>query len=73
MRQQTNIFRVLVKTLVKAGIITERTRPIYAGWVDLDELRRESDEVVGSDVALAAMDELREINRGRKRIGRIRP
>ena len=73
LRQQTNIFRVLVKTLVKAGIITERTRPIYAAWVDVDELRRESDEVVGSDVAEAAMVELREINRGRKRIGRIRP
>jgi hypothetical protein len=72
LRQQTNIFRVLVKTLLKAGIITERTRPIYAAWVDLDELRGESDEVVGSDVAEAAMDELREINRGRKRIGRVR-
>jgi len=35
--------------------------------VDLDELSRESDEVVGSDVAEAAMDELREINRGRAR------
>jgi hypothetical protein len=72
LRQQTNIFRVLVKTLVKAGIITERTRATYAAWVDLDELRRESDEVVGSDVAEAALVELREINRGRRRIGRVR-
>ena len=71
-RHQTNIFRVLVKTLVKAGIITERTRPVYAAWVDLDELRGEADEVVGSDVAEAAMRELREINRGRRRIGRAR-
>jgi hypothetical protein len=72
LRQQTNIFRVLVKTLLKAGIIGERTRPVYAAWVDLDELRREPDEVVGSDVAEAAMAELREINRGRRRIGRAR-
>jgi hypothetical protein len=72
LRQQTNIFRVLVKTLVKAGIITERTRATYAAWVDLDELRRESDEVVGSDVAEATLVELREINRGRRRIGRVR-
>jgi len=72
LRQQTNIFRVLVKTLVKAGIITERTRATYAAWVDLDELRRESDEVVGSDVAEATLAELREINRGRRRIGRVR-
>ena len=73
MTRGTNIFRVLIKTLLKAGIITERTRPTYAAWVDIDELRGESDEVVGSDVAEAAMDELREINRGRKRIGRVRP
>ena len=72
LRQQTNIFRVLVKTLVKAGIITERTRATYAAWVDLDELRREGDEVVGSDVAEATLVELREINRGRRRIGRVR-
>jgi hypothetical protein len=73
LRQQTNIFRVLVKTLLKAGIITDRTRPVYAAWVDLDELSRETDEVVGSDVAEAAMDELREINRGRARRMLLRP
>ena len=70
MTESTNIFRVLIKTLLKAGIITERTRPVYAAWVDMDELSRESDEVVGQDVAEAAMVELREINRGRKKIGR---
>ena len=70
MTQSTNIFRVLIKTLLKAGIITERTRPVYAAWVDMDELSRESDEVAGQAVADAAMVELREINRGRKKIGR---
>ena len=39
MRESTNIFRVLIKTLFKAGIITERTKPIYAAWVDMEELR----------------------------------
>jgi hypothetical protein len=62
MRQSTNIFRVLIKTLLKAGIITERTRSIYAAWVDMEELRREGDEVVGSDIADATVRELREIN-----------
>jgi hypothetical protein len=33
MRESTNIFRVLIKTLLKAGIITERTRSLYAAWV----------------------------------------
>jgi hypothetical protein len=71
MTESTNIFRVLIKTLLKAGIITERTRPLYATWVDMNELRQEDDEVVGSDVAESAMVELREINRGRRKIGRV--
>ncbi|MFI5314083.1 MAG: ferritin-like domain-containing protein [Myxococcota bacterium] len=70
MTRSTNIFRVLIKTLLKAGIITERTRSTYATWVDMDELARERDEVVGQEVADAAMVELSELNRGRKKIGR---
>jgi hypothetical protein len=62
MRQSTNIFRVLIKTLLKAGIITERTKSVYAAWVDMEELRGESDEVVGSDIADATVVELRDIN-----------
>jgi hypothetical protein len=70
MTEGTNIFRVLIKTLLKAGIVTERTRPLYAQWVDMDELAGEGDEVVGTDVAESAIAELREINRGRQRLGR---
>ncbi len=70
MTQSTNIFRVLTKTLLHAGIITERTSPVYAQWVDLPELRRESPEAVGQGIADDAIVELREINRGRKKIGR---
>ena len=65
MRQQSNIFRVLVKTLLKAGIITERTRPIYATWVDVAELHDEHDEIAGQAVADAGIASLREINRDR--------
>ncbi len=70
MSQGTNIFRVLIKTLLKAGIITERTRPLYAMWVDMDELAAEDDEVAGQDVADEAVGFLRDINRNRKKIGR---
>ena len=70
MTESTNIFRVLIKTLLKAGIITERTKPVYSAWVDMKELAAEDDEVVGTDVAEAAIEELREINQGRKKIGR---
>ena len=62
MRQSTNIFRVLIKTLFKAGIITDRTKHVYAVWVNMEELRGESDEVVGTDIADATVIELRDIN-----------
>jgi hypothetical protein len=70
MTESTNIFRVLIKTLLKAGIITDRTRATYAAWVDMDELAAEEDEVVGTDVAEEGIQYLRDINQGRKRIGR---
>ncbi|MEM7408936.1 MAG: ferritin-like domain-containing protein [Myxococcota bacterium] len=70
--QQTNIFRVLIKTLLKAGIITERTRSVYATWVDMEELHREDDEVVGQEVADEGIAMLRDINRNRKKMTRKR-
>jgi hypothetical protein len=71
MTDQTDIFRVLIKTLLKAGIITDRTKSIYSMWVDMDELKQEEDEVVGTDLAEATVDELREINKGRQKMVRM--
>jgi len=70
MTESTNIFRVLIKTLYKAGIITERTRPVYAAWVDMEELRREDDEIAGMDVADATLVELQQINDQRRKISK---
>jgi len=72
MTRNTNIFRVLIKTLLKAGIITDRTRPIYANWVDMDELASEDDEVAGADVAADGVEILRQINRSRQKGARYR-
>jgi hypothetical protein len=69
MTQNTNIFRVLIKTLLKAGIITDRTRHVYQAWVDMDELAREHDEVAGAEIAARAIEELKGINRDRQRMG----
>ena len=70
MTRSTNAFRVLIKTLLHAGIITDRTKDVYARFVDMAELAREpGDGSVGDEVAALAMDELRDINRGRKKIG----
>ena len=74
MTDNTNIFRVLIKTLLKAGIITDRTRHVYGAWVDMEELAKEDDEVAGIDVAMRAVAELKEINSGRQKMGsRYRP
>jgi hypothetical protein len=62
MKEQTNIFRVLVKTLVNAGIITDRTKAFYATYVDIDELKSEGDRMVGDDIAEEGIKYLQEIN-----------
>jgi hypothetical protein len=62
MRDATNIFRVLVKTLLKAGLITERTRPFYAIYVDLDELKAEGDRMIGDDIAEDGIKYLQTVN-----------
>jgi hypothetical protein len=69
LREGTNIFRVLVKTLLKAGIVTERTIHIYAAWVDTAELDAEGDTMVGDAVAAEGIEYLRAINRNRRVIG----
>jgi hypothetical protein len=68
MRDQTNIFRTLIKTLLKADIITERSRAHYAAWVDVDELTGEGDRMVGDEIAEAGIDYLKDVNAGKKKI-----
>jgi len=62
MKEQTNIFRVLVKTLLNAGIITDRTKAFYGMYVDLEELRMEGDRMVGDDIAEDGIRYLQAIN-----------
>src|SRR5436190_2722496 len=62
MKEATNIFRVLVKTLLNAGIITERTKAFYGVYVDIDELKSEGDKMVGDDIAEEGIKYLQEIN-----------
>ncbi len=58
----TNVFRVLIKTLLKAGLITQRTRSFYAMYVDLEELAGEGDRMIGDDIAEDGIRFLQEIN-----------
>jgi len=62
MRESTNIFRVLIKTLLKSGLITDRTRAFYGNYVDMDELKGEGDRMVGDDIAEEGIAYLQTIN-----------
>jgi hypothetical protein len=62
MKRATNIFRVLIKTLLNAGIITDRTRAFYAMYIDMDELKSEGDRMVGDDIAEEGIAYLKTIN-----------
>ncbi|MBS0362967.1 MAG: ferritin-like domain-containing protein [Proteobacteria bacterium] len=62
MKEATNIFRVLVKTLVNAGIITDRTKAFYAMYVDIDELKAEGEAMVGDEIAEEGIQFLQQIN-----------
>jgi hypothetical protein len=62
MKEATNIFRVLIKTLLNAGIITDRTRAFYGMYVDMDELKNEGDRMVGDDIAEEGIVYLKAIN-----------
>jgi hypothetical protein len=65
MKDSTSIFRVLIKTLLKAGIITDRTRANYAAFVDMAELHAEGDRMVGDDIAEEGIKYLMTLNGGK--------
>jgi hypothetical protein len=64
MKESANIFRVLVKTLWNAGIITDRTKSFYAMYIDFDEFKAEGDEMVGDAIAQDGIAYLQTINFG---------
>ena len=65
LQESTNIFRVLVKTLLKAGIITDRTRGNYQAYIDMAELYAEGDRMVGDDIAEEGIKYLMKLNGGK--------
>jgi len=63
LQDRNNIFRVLIKTLIKGGIITDRTKGNYAAFIDMRELYGESDRMVGDDIAEEGIKYLMALNR----------
>ncbi len=70
MKESANVFRVLTKTLLKAGIITDRSRAYYAIYVDMDELKAEGERMVGDAIAEEGIAYLQTINFGEAKTGK---
>jgi hypothetical protein len=64
MKESANIFRVLIKTLLNAGIITDRTRSFYGMYVDMEGLKAEGERMVGDDIAEEGIKFLQAVNFG---------
>lgn len=70
LQESANIFRTLIKTLLKAGIITQRTAPSYAAFVDMAALHAEGDSMPGDAIAEEGIKYLKAINGGEMRLAR---
>ena len=66
--KSTNVFRVLVKTLLNAGIITDRTKPVYAAYIDMAELYAEGDRMIGDEIAEEGIKYLLQLNGGKRMV-----
>jgi hypothetical protein len=60
--RSTNLFRSLVKTLWRTGIITERTKPLYAMYVDFGEFAAEAEDTPGDQIAAEGLAFLHSVN-----------
>ena len=69
LKDGTNVFRVLVKTLISVGVITDRTKHVYAEWVNMKEIESEAHDIPGAAVVIEGSEELRGINASRKVMG----
>jgi hypothetical protein len=63
-----NIHRTIVKTLLKSGVITERTWQHYAEWIDLAALSKEDDRLPGIQVAEDGLRFLTDVNGGKRKL-----
>jgi hypothetical protein len=69
LKDGNNVFRVLAKTLITAGIITDRTAHLYAGWVNMKELEAEEQKILGAAAVIEGIEGLRRITANRNVIG----
>ncbi len=54
--EQSGVFRILAKTLIRSGIVSKRTRHIYSQWLDLDSLNSDDTNSVETFIAKKGME-----------------
>lgn len=61
--EQTGVFRILARTLIRSGIVTERTRAVYAQWVDIESFADDEMDSVEASIARQGLELIASINR----------
>ncbi len=61
--EQTGVFRILARTLIRSGIVTDRTRKVYAQWVDIDSFVGDETDSVEASIARRGLELIASINR----------
>lgn len=62
-----SVFHPLVRSLLHAGVITQRTRHFYAVWMNLQDLANEGDDSSNDAIVADGIDYLKQINASRRR------
>jgi len=70
MQDSIGVFRLVIKTLLSSGIVTDRTRLLYEKWVDVESLNDDGKSPVEDVIAMDGIAFLKEVNRERKSRGR---
>jgi hypothetical protein len=61
----------LIKTVLSAGVITQRMHAFHAMHVDPDELKAEGERMVGDDIAEEGIKYLQAINFKNRTVGEV--
>lgn len=60
--EHNGVFRILVKTMIRSGIVSERTSHFYEKWLDLDCLQDDEKDSVEFQIARAGLEFLASVN-----------
>ncbi|MFL6622111.1 MAG: ferritin-like domain-containing protein [Sulfurifustis sp.] len=55
-------FRIVMRTLVNSGVVSQKTEGAYAAWVPIDDLRSERDGSIEERITAEGLEYLRRIN-----------